>query len=433
MFQEFAGSSFTVLDDFITRMITSTFITGDAPYVIDYSATARFDAFSSVTPSAEQLDEALEIAFTGDNLAEYNSRLESISSDNVFAGALAFFGEPVLRVSKKPSNNAASIAAAAVAATLLAAGIVLYKRRQQSEYDVDKGMHKGSGDATVAGETFAGETYEGSASASIASLDHRSRSRDEDGDTETRGPRLLRTIEEDEDDDSVRPTWGANSSYDDELDSPQGFRNGPNASASFDSSVNRQNSADNESTLSSGTDNDGIRRVPSDGDSVAPSVAAPNTISPSQSFDDMALQGFTRSRGKEDDGESTDGSEGSSTHDSGRLNSQEMFVDDSKREIMSLLSHDNGDEQSIAGTVDSSGSRTTRRPRTVEEIEAMLSADSDDDDEEAQTLPSRTRSFGNDSVSVASAHRPRTVEEIESLLSAGLDDDNSVGHYADIA
>ncbi len=415
MFEEFAGSSFTVLDDFVTRLITSTFLSGESPYVVDYSSTARFDPFSSVTPSTEQLDEALVIAFTGENLAEYTRRLETVSTDNVFHAAQAFFDEPVVRVSEKPKNNAASIAAAAVAATLIAAGIVLYKRRTKMEHDMEKDIDKGRGDATVAGETFTGETYEGSASASVASLDFRSRSRDDDTDTD-RGPSLLGTIEEDEDDDSVQQGWVADSSYVNDRNGNVG---------SFESTLDRQNSSDTESTRSIGTGNLALRRVSTDGGSVAASSSVQGGLLASQSFDDIALQGFGRNQGKEDDGESTDGFEDSSFHDTNQINSK-------KPEIMSLLSHDSGDAHSMTGSVTSSGSRASRRARTVEEIEAMLAADSDDD-EESQSLASRTRSFGNDSASMASSHRPRTVEEIESLLSAGLDDDRSVGSYANLA
>jgi hypothetical protein len=74
--------------------------------------------------------------------------------------------------------------------------------------------------------------------------------------------------------------------------------------------------------------------------------------------------------------------------------------------------------------MDDQSTATKRRPRTVEEIEAMLCTDNDDD--VSLVLSTRSRAGGNTSASVASSsQRPRTVEEIESLLAEGLDDDVS--------
>jgi len=412
MFDEFAGSSFTFLDDFITRMVTSTYLSGDAPYVVDYSSTARFSPFSSVTPSAEQLNEALVIAFTGDNLAAYNSRLEDLSSDNVFQGAAAYLDQPGDQVTRaKPSNNSATIAAAAVAATILAAGLIIYRRRMANEELTDKDLDKGRSDSTVAGETFSGETYEGSASASVASLEHTSRYKDCDGDL--RHAPTLGTIEEDDDDNSVRPTWGANLSYD-EWESEKHLDN----QGSFDSNSSPQSELNSISTKSTNTDDRTLRRVNTEGSSVAASTV-PQGITSSQSFDEMALQGFKRANERAENGKSVETSLSSETPENSSGDSQDMAAA-AKTEEKSLLLANELREVPLERTMSSSSNRS-RRPRTVEEIEAMLSAD---DDEESQGLASLSRSFSH-SKSESWPARPRTVEEIESLLSAGLDDDHN--------
>ena len=111
MFEEFSQTTLSFLDDFVTRMETSTFLM-DMPYVIDYSATARLNPFSIMPVPKEVLDEALQLAFTGSNMRDYELRLEGLPENNVFHGATCFFGEPVVRISQKPSNgNAATIAA----------------------------------------------------------------------------------------------------------------------------------------------------------------------------------------------------------------------------------------------------------------------------------------------------------------------------------
>jgi len=296
MFDELTGSAFTFLDDFITRMITSDFLTGDAPYIIDYSSTARFNPFSTVFLSEQQLDEALTIAFTGSNLDAYMERLKDLPSENVFFGAEVSFGSPEERVPQRSGGNkAAGIAAAAVAATLVAAGIVLYRQRQRSEEPEREDLVK-KGDRTVAGETYTGDSYDGTASAS-GSLEHRSGYSDEE-DAQSKSTA-----------DGTRPKWGATKK------------------SSFD---------DDDDTCGS-------------------------------SFDQMALQGLVPQRQCDDQSESL----------------------------------------------------SKRRPRTVEEIEAMLCTDHDDE--------ASQDSRGNESASIlsSSSQRPRTVEEIESLLSVSLDDDAS--------
>jgi hypothetical protein len=260
------------------------------------------------------------------NLDSYAKLLEDLPSENVFRNAQVLFGDSEVRIAQRSNNsNATGIAAAAVAATLIAAGVVLYRRRQKTEDKTSKDLDK-KGDRTVAGETYTGCSYDGTGSVG-GSLEHGSRSRDEEDEEAARSKSALGTITED--DDSVRPRWGT--------------------------------------TRKSSYDEDGSRESDA------------GAVPPSQSFDQMALQGLA-------------------TAASG-----------------SLISKASMDDQSTA---------TKRRPRTVEEIEAMLCTDNDDD--VSLVLSTRSRAGGNTSASVASSsQRPRTVEEIESLLAEGLDDDVS--------
>ena len=341
MFDELTGSAFTFLDDFITRMITSTYVTDEAPYVIDFSATARFNPFSTVFLSEQQLDEAVVIAFSGANLDTYTDLLKGLPSENVFNSAQVFFGEAEMRSAQRSNtSNAAGIAAAAVAASLIAAGTVLYRRRQRAGQEKISNNLDKKGDGTVAGETYTGYSYDGTASFS-GSMEHGGQYRDEEDEEGARSKQILGTINE-EDGISLRPRWGT---------------------------VNKSSYDDDDSSQSDATDGAG------------PSFGAP----PPQSFDQMALQGLAT-----------------------MVESQGTFE---------------------SNTDDRSSAQSKRQPRTVEEIEAMLCTENDDDEVSLAFSSRSIRSGGNESTSVtSSSQRPRTVEEIESLLSEGLDDEANVAN-----
>jgi hypothetical protein len=96
-------------------------------------------------------------------------------------------------------------------------------------------------------------------------------------------------------------------------------------------------------------------------------------------------------------------------------------------EIASLLSFDSaeGDCHSVDSQIQSKAhdnESVSRRPRTVAEIEALLSSSLDDD---LVDTPDNIADLPEAEESIIPAHRPRTVEEIESLLSADFDDDSS--------
>ena len=86
-------------------------------------------------------------------------------------------------------------------------------------------------------------------------------------------------------------------------------------------------------------------------------------------------------------------------------------------EIKSLLSQDSMDENTVSDL--SVRDNSSRRLRTVAEIEALLSSDLNDDNSGSGSRTSR--STIQEQLQVG---RPRTVEEIESLLTA--EDDESI-------
>jgi hypothetical protein len=444
MFAEFSQSSFTFLDDFITNMLTSTYTMG-APYVVDYSSTARFNPFTTVFPSPVQLDEALQIAFSGDFLIEYESRLTELSPGNLFLNARVGFGEPVLRVAKKSSTNGAAIAAGAVAATLLAAGFVIFKRRSEEEVIEGKDINKTPGDITITGETFAGETYDGTASVDATSMDYTYRHRDEE---EGLRAHNLGIIRERGDDDSHSPAWEGGRMYEDKADKNQGVQYGFGENitafgnvAMSDVPLDDISATDNSSLADENTSRTDTEREPE----------SRSRISETQSFEEVALQGPSHLSASpsesaiDEDAMSDDMLQGddeasqiseSEVSQFMASNSPQQPVAANESEISSLLSYDSLDgkapsvheKMGLPARSFTDDASSASRPRTVAEIEALLSANVvDDDDDESQALyeaTSRSWSVATDDLSVPS-QQPRTVEEIESLLSAGLDEEST--------
>ena len=375
-FDEFDGNTFTILDDFITELLESNFASG-RPIEVDYLSTARFNPFSTIIPTEAQLNAALIDAFSGLNMLDYEVFLnDELPEGNVFIGSTVVFiqddGGGGRDTNTRSGVAATGIAAAAVAFTLLVAGFVIYKRKQNGEDPETDKLNKG--DATIAGETFTGETYDGSAaSISAASMDYIRRYRDEDETSKTVSN--LGTIPESEDGDQAEQPWGNGSSSDDADD--EEANNIPSA------------------PISSQQANETFRneeRTPS--------------------FEEVALQSFPNNVMQGSFSSSND--ESQSPHSSfdnspGKFNSTRF---------LSTPSYDSndGNAPSVASLSVREGS--TRRPRTVSEIEALLSADVGRTDEDtvisdaSEPEPSRRTS------------RPRTVEEIENLLHADLEDDS---------
>jgi hypothetical protein len=404
MFAEFEGNSFTVLTDFITQFVTSSFMT-DAPIIIDYMSIARFDPdFSTIIPTATQLNSALVDAFSGVNVLEYESLLsDELASDNVFSGATVAFlqddgTDAQVADESRRGITGTGIAAAAVGVTLLLAGFVVYKRRSDNEdFETDK-LNKGAGDMTVAGETFA-ETYDGAGSVSAASMEYARRYHDEEDSGSRRDN--LETIPENGDSMSVTPAWGGDMHPDeaDEMD-------------------------DLDSTAGEDTHGEAF------GGSVVSSMGASSRAFRGRammgSFEEIALQGPTYGDSQRDVGLHVKSS--LSQDEASQISESELsqFVlppknsESSTRsdtlDIKSLLSFESMEAKtSSRGSSLSVRDNSSRRPRTVAEIEALLSADLDHINEES----TRTTTKGS---THKPTNRPRTVEEIENLLTADLDD-----------
>jgi hypothetical protein len=404
MFDEFEGNSFTVLTDFITIFVTSTYTTG-MPITIDYMSIARFDPdFSTIIPTSAQLNSALVDAFSGLNMLEYESLLsDELPTDNVFNGATVVFQQDDAPSSQPPSGTSTgvtgtAIAAAAVAFTLLVAAFVIYKRRSEEDSSETDKLNKVGGDMTVAGETFA-ETYDGAGSVSAASLEYARRYQDEEEAQSRRDN--LGTIPENGDEVSVTPAWGGGIDNDeaDEMD-------------------------DLDSTA--GEDARGGAFEGSAVSSIGASSRAFRGRAMMSSFEEVALQ--SPNHGGSQHGLETQMTSSSSQDESSQISDSELsqFVSSPEGvesparsktlDIKSLLSFESTDGKapSVASGL-SIRDNSSRRPRTVAEIEALLSADLDHNVEDA--LRPTTGSTKN-----KPTNRPRTVEEIENLLTAELDD-----------
>lgn len=363
-FDEFDEDDFTIFNQFITDMTDHT-ASPKQPVVVDFESVGRFDSLSLITPTPTQLGSAVKQAFTGMEMITYEDWLKQmLPSDNIFVGSKVQFVEDggVVPDKTRRGIGATGIAASAVAMTLLVAGVVLYRSKSDvNNGEIDK-LGKSPGDMTVAGDTFAGETYDGTVSVSAASVDYVRRHNDEEegAKLDTLGS-MLGSIPESNDVDSVKAIWS-----DDADESIPGRGIAPrNTKSAFRGVIN--------------------------------------------SFQDVALQAPTH-------GSMLQGNiMPSPSDDKSQMSDSELsqFVANQTSggntlEIKSLLSLDSMDES----TTDDLSVRdnSSRRLRTVAEIEALLSSELKDSKNNIQT---------NNGIS-----RPRTVEEIETLLTE--DDDETI-------
>lgn len=352
---EFEEDDFTIYSQFINDIDGFTENT-DTQVVVSYDSIVRFGQLSLIKPMPVQLGSSIEEAFSGLRMIQYEDYLkETLPEDNVFYGSKCQYyrGDGV---SDKPSLG--WLIGASASMTVLLAGLVLYNSRSdERESDIDK-LNKSPGDMTIAGETFAGETYDCTGSVSAASAGYIARINDEEeGTEESDGSR------ESDDSDSVKAI----------------FRLAPRKMFSvFKSSAK----------------------------------SAPKT----SSFEDVALQAPAYGDRYEDN---IMPDPSSSEDDESQMSDSELsqFVANQTSgahtlEIKSILSQDSMDENTTGDL--SVRDNSSRRLRTVAEIEALLSSELKDENSNSGSRSSR---------SIVS-NRPRTVEEIETLLTA--DDDDSI-------
>jgi len=402
--QEFSQTTMTTIDDFILTQTSSRY-TMDAPFEMNFEGTGRINPLSMVFPSTAQLDSVVEIAFTGENLDAYETELMSLPQGNIFRGAnVGFNADPATRVSRSTGTNAAAIAAGAIAATLLAAGFVLYRKRRQEEIVLaEKGQRKAPGDITLAGETFAGETHDETSTVDMISVDNGYRRKDEEDGMETMAH--LQPITERIDDMPMLRGWRH-----DYMESGA-LRIRPGRSQYLHQKMSDSDES-SESSVEEMDDEQG-------------EVSA--LVKETLSYKEVALQGPAHNAETD---EASKGNDEASQYSESEVSHfvENTDTTEGQEQIQSFLSYDsldNGKSMSnFSDTTEQSSVLKIRSPRTVDEIEALLSADTDDSDG-GGSLMDNIPSLGSESSSVTS-RRPRTVEEIESLLSSGVLDGESV-------
>ena len=360
MKNEFKDDTFTVLNDFVTRYEGSRYVM-NAPILVEYSATARFadDDRFPVIPSAGQMDSLLLLAFQGENLIEYTQRLRDGLPDDNVFQDSLVFLTDDSAVTRVAKKSNGVGYASAAVALTLMVAGVVIYKRRQEDEEVE-GMDPNK--KAPCDITLAGETYAGETYDGTASVNASSVdyvSRQRDEEEGFRTNKLS-AVKENTDGVSVSPVWGGNPMQ--------------------------------------------------DGDEEDEEVDNAGNTAHKEHFAEIALQEPSYQNVlSQSDEEGDAASQANESVDSKTVN-----------QIESLLSQDENDGQF---SEDEQSSSSTRRPRTVAEIEAMLAADLGDDEDESHRV-NDAESHESDCSSVES-DSPRTVSEIASLLSVGLDDESS--------
>ena len=190
MFGRYQNSATADLVRFETNLVTSKFVFGE-PVLVEYNSIAYFTE-DSILPKPQVLEEVLAEALSPPT-AYLNKLSTDLSPGNAFLNVNSVeFKEPDTRVVSSPSSSdsldpaVAGITAAAAGLALLLAGAVLYRRQQDGEGEEDYYNQKSLdnkapyGDVTVAGETYSGETCDGTISVSPSAGLSGSVSRDEE-------------------------------------------------------------------------------------------------------------------------------------------------------------------------------------------------------------------------------------------------------------
>lgn len=190
---------------FRTTLYTSEF-KFDEPVLIVFDSVAYFaeDFPADDLPSPQTLETLLQLSL--EDPSGYLGLLAELGIENAFSTTteVVFSNQATTTASEQDeadtnTNNEgsgsassshesdgagtvpAAIAAGAVGASLLIAGIVIYSQRTADSDDLSFTKGNKQGDATVAGETFTGESYDGAISEAAPSSNRQLSADEEDG------------------------------------------------------------------------------------------------------------------------------------------------------------------------------------------------------------------------------------------------------------
>eukprot|EP00934_Nitzschia_sp_Nitz4_P009140 Nitzschia sp. Nitz4//scaffold163_size50693//11610//13154//NITZ4_006984-RA/size50693-augustus-gene-0.5-mRNA-1//-1//CDS//3329538019//9130//frame0 len=164
----------TQLVEFETVLITSKFQSGQPVHLL-FNSSGYFSPAATSIPSATSLESLLQTSL--DDIAAYLATIKDLDSSNAFYTTTNVYFSDVsvmstsATVQSTPTQDSSGssstvIAAAAAGFTLVVAGVVLWRRKYDGEvvYSVPEDDLCGKqigGNCTVTGETYAGDTYDG--------------------------------------------------------------------------------------------------------------------------------------------------------------------------------------------------------------------------------------------------------------------------------
>jgi len=173
MISEFAQTSLTNLDDFLTVQVRQETAAGeDFPVTIEFQSIGLFNPNSIFLPTVRELDQLVTGAFQGDNLPEYIKRLNALPSANPLSRTADVVKGPPIGAAPRASGNGglsgirnassttAGLAAAAAGILVLAAGLVVLRKRRDAAEGIDAEFEEQiqptkdtAGDKTVSSDT----------------------------------------------------------------------------------------------------------------------------------------------------------------------------------------------------------------------------------------------------------------------------------------
>lgn len=367
--EKYPTSALTELEEVITDYFGSNeFTSGLASIKKTYTSDAVFKD-TMLVPTRAELKEVLEKAFDTENIGVYEQWLSgpyppdaptnTLGSNNIFRGATVYSSAPASASDTETIGGGLIAAAAAVGFTLLVAGVLISKKKAAEDEnlpvkDLDKEPRADA--STVANTFFSGFTSSAPSSPGAAGT--------------TTNPLYVHELSE-------------------------------VVSVSTNSSSCEVMSSNSPSQEDVATPED----VSQDAEIKS------NSIFMHGLSDFMVLPTSSSNSPSSQDSASEDGSQEDEDHSqsSASNTSDQRALSDWKRKIG--LSNIGQSSSFSESSTDSADSKTSGVPKSVAEIEALLSSGLPCDDEEDDSVISNSLS------SVSS--RPKTVKEIERLLSGG--------------